>query len=230
MDRISKERIKKERTEKRIRLSLPQYSLGEEIFSSISHGVSALFAVAAYVILLVSCRREPVTIAAVNVFGITMILLYTVSTLYHALGLNTAKKVFRTLDHCMIFLLIAGTYTPITLVALRGTRGWVMFGIVWAAAALGIVLNSISVKRFAKVSMVCYLAMGWVIIFAMKEFYQNAGFDALLFLGIGGVFYTVGAVLYLFGKKVPYMHSVWHIFVFGGSFFHFLTVYQIVAA
>lgn len=212
----------------RIRLELPRYTLGEEVFSAVSHGVSALFAVAALVILLVVCRKEPLTVVSCAVFGGTMTLLYTVSTLYHALNVNRAKKVFRTLDHCTIFLLIAGTYTPITLVCLGGTKGIVLFAVVWAAAILGIVLNGISVKRFAKVSMICYIAMGWVIVFAMKDFYASAGGQTVWLLLIGGIIYTIGAVLYGVGKKIPYVHSVWHLFVFAGSFFHFLAVMNIV--
>lgn len=230
---VTKKPNKAERTEKwyqkRVLLNLPKYSLGEEIFSAVVHGVSAIFAVVALIILLMFCRREPLVIASVSIFGGAMILLYTVSTLYHALNINMAKKVFRILDHCVIFLLIAGTYTPITLVCLGGVQGWVLFSVVWAAAVIGIVLNAVDLKRFAKISMVCYLAMGWVIVFVMKTFLANAGMTALIYLGIGGLFYTAGAVLYLFGKKVPYMHSVWHLFVLGGSFFHFLTVYQLVA-
>ena len=125
------------RAEKRKLLGLPRYTLGEEIFSSVSHGVSALFAVGALVFLLLTCRRTPLCLTAAAVYGGTMVLLYTVSTLYHGLGLNRAKVVFRSLDHCTIFLLIAGTYTPITLVCLGGWKGWALFGLVWAAAALG---------------------------------------------------------------------------------------------
>ena len=157
-----------------------------------------------------------------------MVLLYTVSTLYHALGLNRAKVVFRSLDHCTIFLLIAGTYTPITLISLGSRQGWVMFCVVWAAAVLGIVLNAISVERYKIVSMVCYLAMGWVVVLAMKDVMANVspvGFWCLL---AGGLSYTVGAVLYGLGKKIPYIHSVFHLFVLAGSVLHTITVYQIV--
>ncbi|MEG1426272.1 MAG: hemolysin III family protein [Oscillospiraceae bacterium] len=226
---LTKEERQKRWYEGRIHLDLPKYSVGEEIFSAVTHGLSALFAIAALVILLVVCRKEAVVVASVSIFGGAMILLYTISTLYHALGINRAKGVFRILDHCVIFLLIAGTYTPITLVCLGGTQGWILFFVVWCAAAIGIVLNAVNMKRFAKLSMVCYLAMGWVIVFVMQTFIENAGMTALVFLGVGGLFYTLGAVLYLFGKKIPYMHSIWHLFVFGGSFFHFLTVYQLVA-
>lgn len=216
------------RKENRKRLGLPNYSLGEEIFSAISHGLGVVAGVVSLIILLLACQKTPVVISSVSIFAGTMILLYTVSTLYHALGINKAKKVFRVLDHCTIFLLIAGTYTPITLVGLGGTKGIIMFAVVWAAAILGIILNAIDLKRFAKFSMVCYIAMGWVIIFAMKDFFVNVGTFPVVMLGVGGVFYTVGAVLYGLGKKKAYIHSVWHIFVLAGSVCHFITVLDIV--
>lgn len=226
--KLSRMQKKEQQAEKRRRLGLPRYTLGEEVFSSVSHGVSALLAVAGLVLLLVFCQKTPLYVGCVSVYGVTMVLLYTVSTLYHALGLNRAKVVFRSLDHCTIFLLIAGTYTPITLISLGSRQGWVMFCVVWAAAVLGIVLNAISVERFKIVSMVCYLAMGWVVVLAMKDVMANVspvGFWCLL---AGGLSYTVGAVLYGLGKKIPYIHSVFHLFVLAGSVLHTVTVYQIV--
>ncbi len=216
------------RMEKRRLLGLPRYTLGEEIFSSISHGVSAVFAVTALVFLLVTCQKTPLYVVSAAVYGGTMVMLYTVSTLYHGLGLNRAKVVFRSLDHCTIFLLIAGTYTPITLVCLGGWKGLAMFGAVWAAAVVGVVLNAISVERFKKISMACYLAMGWVVVLAMGDFYRAV--DPMVFwcLLAGGVLYTVGAALYAVGKKVPYMHSVFHLFVLGGSVFHTVSVWGIL--
>lgn len=217
-----------QRMERRRALGLPRYTLGEEIFSSVSHGVSALFAVGALVFLLLTCRRTPLHLAAAAVFGGTMVLLYTVSTLYHGLGLNRAKVVFRSLDHCTIFLLIAGTYTPITLVCLGGWKGWAMFGAVWAAAVLGVVLNAVSVERFKRVSMACYLAMGWVVVLAMGDFYRSASPLSFWCLLAGGILYTLGAVLYGVGKKVPYMHAVFHLFVLAGSVFHTVSVWGIL--
>lgn len=230
MNRTEQKKARKNlRLEKRKQLGLPKYSLGEEIFSSVSHGVSALFAVAALVLLLVFCEKKPMKVVSVSIFGANMILLYTVSTIYHGLGLNRAKVVFRSLDHCTIFLLIAGTYTPITLVCLGGARGWALFGVVWAAAVMGVVLNAISVERFKKISMVCYLAMGWVVVLAMKPLLaqiNSIGFWCLL---SGGLCYTFGAILYGMGKKIPYIHSVFHLFVLAGSVLHSICVYQIVA-
>lgn len=216
------------RLEDRVRLSLPLYSLGEEIFSAISHGVAALFGAAMLVLQLIYCEKTPVTVVSVSIFGGTMVLLYTVSMLYHALGVNKAKKVFRVLDHCTIFLLIAGTYTPITLCCLKGAVGAVLFGVVWIAAIIGIVLNAVSVERFKKVSMICYISMGWVVVLAMKTVLQEMSPVGLWFLLAGGIAYTAGAVVYGFGKKIPYMHSVWHLFVLVGSILHSVTVFTIV--
>ena len=172
---------------KRRVLGLPRYTLGEEIFSSVSHGVSALFAVAAMVLLLVFCRKDPLAVSAVSIYGGSMLMLYSVSCIYHGLALNRAKVVFRSLDHCTIFLLIAGTYTPITLVCLGGTLGWAMFALVWLAAVVGVTLNAVDLERFKVFSMVCYLAMGWVVVLAMKPLRENvspAGFWCLLAGGI----------------------------------------------
>lgn len=216
------------RREDRERLSLPMYSLGEEIFSAVSHGVAALFGVVTLVLQLIFCEKTPVTIVSVSIFGGTMILLYTVSMLYHALAVNKAKKVFRVLDHCTIFLLIAGTYTPITLCCLKGIAGAVLFSVVWIAAIVGIVLNAVNVERFKKVSMVCYISMGWVVIFAMETVLREMSSTGLWFLLAGGIAYTAGAVVYGFGKKIPYMHSIWHLFVLAGSVCHAVTVFTIV--
>lgn len=222
-------RLKADRRRDRCeRMGLPRYSLGEEIFSSVSHGASALMAIAALVLLLVFCERTPVKIASAAVYGGTMVALYAVSCIYHGLGLCRAKLVFRSLDHCTIFLLIAGTYTPVTLVGLGGTQGYLMFAGVWAAAVVGAVLNAISVERFKIASMVCYLCMGWVVVLCMGTLRANIsdlGFWCLLW---GGVLYTVGAVLYGVGKRVPYMHSVFHLFVLMGSALHAVSVYQLV--
>ncbi len=223
-----RQRKKNFQMEKRQRLGLPRYTLGEEIFSSVSHGVSALFAVAALVFLLLTCQKSPLNLVSGAVYGGTMVLLYTVSTLYHGLGLNRAKVVFRSLDHCTIFLLIAGTYTPITLVCLGGWKGWAMFGVVWAAAVVGVVLNAISVERFKKISMACYLAMGWVVVLAMGDFYRAASPLTFWCLLGGGILYTLGAGLYAVGKKIPYIHSVFHLFVLGGSVLHTVSVWGIL--
>lgn len=216
------------RQEKRRALGLPRYTLGEELFSAITHGLSALGAVAALVVMLVFCEKTPMKVTSLSIYGATLILLYTISTLYHSLGINRAKVVFRSIDHCTVFLLIAGTYTPITLVCLGGVTGWVLFGVVWAAAVLGVVLNAVSVEKFKVFSMICYLAMGWVVLFAMKTVWLNLSKVGFVCLLAGGIVYTIGAILYGIGKKVPYMHSIFHLFVTAASILHAVTVWQVV--
>ncbi|MFI3324941.1 MAG: hemolysin III family protein [Clostridia bacterium] len=213
---------------KRIHLSLPKYSLGEEIFSAVVHGVSTLFAVFILVFLLIVSEKNALNITSVCIYGTSMILLYVASTMYHALNINKAKKVFQILDHCAIFLLIAGTYTPITLVAIGGVKGIVLFSVVWAAGILGIVLNAVDLKKYSKFSMVCYITMGWIIVVLFKDFVASTTYFATLYLIIGGICYTVGAIVYGFGKKIKYMHSIWHLFVLAGSACHFVTVFEII--
>lgn len=210
------------------RISIPKYSLCEELFNAISHGVGALMGIVMLVMCIVKSAHQPFSgykIAGSIVFGLTVILLYLMSCLYHALKVNKAKRVFRVIDHCTIFLLIAGTYTPYTLVSLRDTIGWWVFGIIWATAVLGIVLNAISLKRFAKISVALYLVMGWIIIFAYQYMVQAVPAGGMTLLIWGGVAYTVGAVLYAIGSKKKYFHSIFHFFCLIGTFLHFLSIY-----
>lgn len=202
-----------------------RYSLGEEIFNSISHGAGALLAVAGTVILIVfsAIYSDAWAVVSSAIYGASLIILYTMSTLYHAITNSKAKKFFRIMDHNTIFFLIAGTYTPITLVPLRGALGWVLFGIVWGAAVVGIVFNSINLEKFRKPSVVCYIMMGWVIIIAVRPMLSNVNEFSLWFLLIGGLFYTVGIIFYAV-KKVKYFHSVWHLFTVAGSVFQFFSV------
>lgn len=202
-----------------------RYSLGEEIFNSVSHGVGSLLSIAGTAVLIVfaAIRSDAWAVVSSAVYGASLIILYTMSTLYHAITNPRAKAFFRIMDHNTIFFLIAGTYTPITLVALRGALGWVLFGIVWGAAVLGIVFTSINLEKFRKPSVVCYIAMGWVIIIAIKPMIEHVPFLSLLFLFIGGLCYTVGIIFYAI-KKVKYFHSVWHIFTVAGSVFHYFSI------
>lgn len=216
------------RAKRRQELCLPRYSLSEELISAITHGIGVGLSIAGMIVLLVMGRHDPLTTVSVTIFGVTMIMLYLVSTLYHALGVNKGKTVFRVLDHCTIFLLIAGTYTPISLVCFGGAVGWVIFGIVWGVAALGIVLNAVNLKRYAKFSMACYIGLGWLVIFFLKPLMERLDSTSITLLVIGGVIYTVGAIVYGVGKKVKYMHSIWHFFVMGGTIFHFFVIYRII--
>lgn len=202
-----------------------KYTLGEELFNAITHGIGALLSVAGCVVLLVRCHQLGDGVAAVSsaIYGTTLIILYTMSTLYHALANEKAKAVFRVFDHVTIYLLIAGTYTPYTLACLGGAFGWTLFGIVWAAAIVGIVFSSISLRRFQKLSMICYIAMGWVILIAIKPLWQVIGTLPMVFLVIGGVLYT-GGVLFYQMKESRYMHSIWHLFVIAGSIFQYFSI------
>ena len=204
----------------------PVYSLAEELISSISHGVGTLLAVAALVVgvVMAALYSDAWCIVSMAIYGTTLVILYSMSTIYHSLRPNRGKSVLRILDHCSVFLLIAGTYTPLTLVSLRGTVGWVLFGVVWGAAVLGIVLNAVSLKRFKVFSMVCYIAMGWVIVFAFQPLMNTMQTGGMILLIAGGLFYTVGAVLYGVGKKVKYVHSIWHFFVLAGSILHYFCI------
>lgn len=202
-----------------------RYTLGEEIFSSVSHGVGALLAIGGTAVLIVmsALYSDVWSVVGSAVYGGSLIMLYTMSTLYHAISNERAKKFFQIMDHTTIFFLIAGTYTPITLSILRGALGWVLFGIVWGAAALGITLNAIDLKKFSKPSIACYIAMGWVVIIAIKPLLEAMSKWGLMLLIAGGVFYTVGVIFYTI-KKVKYFHSVWHIFTILGSTCHYFSI------
>lgn len=202
------------------------YSLGEEIFNSVTHGVGALLSIAGCAILIVFCAINggAMEVVSASIFGASLIILYTMSTLYHAIVPPLAKKVFQILDHNTIFLLIAGTYTPFTLCCIKPMwLGWTIFGCIWGAAAFGIVMSSINLEKFRKFSTFCYILMGWGIILAVKPLYQGIPKISLIMLIIGGVLYSLGVIFYV-KKKIRYMHSIWHIFVVGGSVLHWFSV------
>lgn len=209
---------------------LPSYTKGEEIMNMVTHIVGSIAGVVALTLGLVIAVwfGDGYSLAGALCYGISMILLYTFSSIYHGLGPNLlAKKVMQIIDHCSIFILIAGTYTPIVLCSIRQfspTLAWVLFGVVWAAAILGITLNSLDISRYKKFSAACYLLMGWCIVFAYPAlgFLREKGGLGLLLAG--GISYTVGAGFYYFLKKKRYMHSVFHLFVLAGSILHMLYI------
>lgn len=206
-----------------------RYTVGEEIFSAVSHGIGAGLSVAALATMVVRAARSDdlYAIVAAAIFGASLVILYTMSTLYHALTPVGAKKIFRIFDHATIFLLIAGTYTPYLLVTMRGTVGWVLFCILWALTAIGIVFDAIMLERFHKIEMVLYVAMGWCIVVASKTLVASLAPGGLILLLAGGVLYTVGIIFYSL-KKIRYMHSIWHLFVLAGSILHYFSVYLYV--
>lgn len=209
---------------------LPTYTKGEEIFNMTSHIVGAVLGIVATVLCVTFAAIHGNGFGVVSgaIYGVTMIILYTMSSIYHGLSPNKySKKVFQVLDHCSIFLLIAGSYTPFALCTIRGydeTSGWLIFGIIWFVAILGITLNSIDVKKFNVFSMICYLLMGWCIILKANLLPELLGKNGFILLLAGGIAYTVGAILYGFGKKFRYAHSIFHLFILAGSFLHFLCI------
>ncbi|MBQ5390374.1 MAG: hemolysin III family protein [Clostridia bacterium] len=206
-----------------------RYTVGEEIFSATAHGIGAVFSVVALILMLLrtSANGDAVSVLSAAVFGTSLIVLYSMSTLYHALTGEKAKKVFRIFDHATIFLLIAGTYTPYLLITLRGTMGWILFFVLWGLTAIGIVFDSIMLDRFHKVEMVLYVAMGWCVLLTGKTLVANLAAGGIWLVLAGGILYTLGIVFYSM-KKIPYMHSVWHLFVLGGSVLQFFSVYLYV--
>lgn len=209
----------------------PKYSLSEELISAISHGVGAGLAIAGLVLCIIKAVTDCVSrgVVSASLYGSFLIILYLMSTLYHSFkSTRKVKKVFRVFDHCSIFLLILGTYIPYTLITLRGALGWTIFGIILASSVLGIVFNSISIEKFKTFSMICYLVMGWAIIFAMKQLCTNLDIRGVMLLVAGGIVYSIGAIIYGIGKKVKYMHSIWHFFVLGGTILHFFSIYLYV--
>lgn len=219
---------RRKRTKLRDR-QMPVYTRGEERFNMISHIVGGAIGVAALVLCIVvsAVHRNGYGLAGSIVYGVSMIVLYTMSSVYHGLRDGMAKRVMQVLDHCTIYLLIAGTYTPILLSAMRpidpGTS-WILLGTVWALAALGITLTAIDLKKYAVFSMICYLGIGWCIVLKIELLIQAVGWGGFWLILMGGVCYTVGAVLYGLGRTQKYMHSVFHLFVIAGSVLHLLAI------
>lgn len=212
------------------KIEIPKYTLGEELLSAISHGIGALLSIAGLVLCVIfsAIHHNAYAVVSSVIYGSTSIVLYTMSTLYHSLKVNNAKRVFRIIDHCSIFLLIAGTYTPFALVSLPKVLGWTIFGINWGCAILGIVLNSISIKKFKKVSMVLYLLMGWMIIFSFKPLLSSVDLAGIYIMLAAGSLYTIGAIFYGIGKKHKYMHGIFHLFVLTASILFFFAIFLYV--
>lgn len=201
-------------------------SLGEEIANSITHGAGLLAAIAAIPLLLLASSgpRDGWQIVGVVIFGMALVLLYVASTLYHAMPASRAKRVLRVVDHSAIYVLIAGTYTPFTLGALRGPWGWTLLGIIWALALLGIAAKCTVGFRFPRLSTLLYLSMGWMVVIAIRPLIDNVSPAGLAWLVAGGLCYTGGVFFYATDKKLRYGHALWHLFVVAGSTCHFFAV------
>ena len=206
-------------------ISLPKYSLGEELFNSISHGLGALLGLAALVLMAVRARSASAMVS-VCLFGLAMVQLYTVSCVYHGLSPRLlGKKVLRVIDHCNVYLLVLGTYIPVSLLGVGGVRGWLLLGLVCLFTALGVVCTAVNVDRYQLVSVICHLLSGWSILLGLPELLRHVGQPGLVWMVSGGVMYSVGAVLYGLGKRKKYRHCVFHVFCLLGTFCHFWAIY-----
>ena len=213
---------------------LPSYTKGEEIFNMVTHIVGGALGAAALTLCVVFSFLDHDAFKVVGsfIYGFSVVILYTISSVYHGLTpkADIAKKVMQIIDHCVIFILIAGTYTPITLSAMREINGplsWIVFGFVWGASALGITLNAIDIKKYKKFSMICYLVIGWCAVLTVKTFINALTPIGFMYIILGGVSYSIGAVLYSIGGKkgYRYMHSIFHIFVVIGTVLHFFGIF-----
>ncbi len=208
----------------------PRYSFGEEVASSVTHGVGWLLSLIGLIVLVVIAAKTGGTLRVIScaVFGISLVLLYASSTLYHALPSERAKRIFRVFDHSAIFLLIAGTYTPMSLVALGGSWGWSLFGSVWFLALIGVLLSTLAHGRWRWLSITLYVTMGWLVVIAIKPLAAALDTRSMALVVAGGLAYTLGLVFYAW-KRLPYSHAVWHLFVLAGSTLHFFAVLYAVA-
>lgn len=204
---------------------LNRYTIGEEIANSITHGIGIVLAITALCVMTVFAVNcgDVWHVVSAGVFGTTLILLYTASTLYHSIQQPRVKGILRNLDHSAIYLLIAGTYTPFTLVSLRGPWGWWLFGVIWGFAVLGIIFQFLPLRRQKTLSMFLYIGMGWAVVVAIKPLIQSVEAGGIFFLVLGGLAYTTGILFYAW-KKMNYNHAVWHLFVLAGSVLHFFAV------
>lgn len=205
------------------------YDWKEELANAITHGIGFLLSIPALVMLIIFAaqKNNPVYMVSFIIFGTTMLLLYLFSTMLHSFKPSRARKVFAILDHSAIYLLIAGTYTPLVLISINGAFGWTLFGIIWGLALLGITFKCFMIHRFRIMSTLFYILMGWLVIIAIKPLYASltgAGFGLLL---TGGILYTIGAVFYIW-RNLPYSHAIWHLFVIGGNAFMYFCVLYFV--
>lgn len=204
--------------------SLSKRVIVEEIFNSITHGIGSLLSITAILLLLLLPGKSFTATVTLIFFGTTLLITYTISTLYHSLTFTKAKKVFQILDHASIFLLIAGTYTAVILHFLPNVFGISLLIIIWLGSIWGIVQNSIWVQKWKRITLVLYLMLGWIGILLAKPLFHVLSLQSLLFLLLGGIFYSSGIVFYLW-RKLPFSHMIWHLFVLTGSICHFLAIY-----
>lgn len=215
----------KDKKKIKLNIKLPNYTVGEEIFNSISHGIGAIFSIVALILMVVKAHGIlPET--TVTLFGCAMIILYTISCIYHALSpALEGKKVLRVIDHCNVFLLVYGTYIPMSLVGVGGKSGLALFIAITIITLIGILLTAIKIDKTQVLQVICHLLSGWGVLFFISQLKNSLGINGLILLIIGGVMYSIGSLLYAIGRKRKYMHSVFHVFCLLGTLFHFLCVY-----
>lgn len=205
------------------------YSLVEEILNSVTHGIGVLLGIAGMVLMLIKATStgRGDYLASALIFGISIILLYLASTLYHSFPWPKVKHIFKIMDHAAIYLLIAGSYSPFLLIAIKGWLGYSLFILMWSVSIVGIIFKVFFVGRFKILSTIIYLGLGWVAIFIIKPLFHNLSVEAFSLVVAGGIIYTIGALFYSI-RKLPYNHAIWHLFVLGGTICHFLAVYLFV--
>jgi len=205
--------------------NIEQYSSLEEIFNSITHAIGALVSIAGLVLLIVfsSIYGNASHVISCTIFGFTLVLLYTASALYHSFRKPNLKQIFKILDHSCIYILIAGTYTPFLLITIKGVVGWSMLALVWSLTVIGVLFKVFFVHRFNIVSTIAYILMGWLVVFAIKPLFQTLPVGGLALLICGGVAYTLGTIFYAW-SRLPFNHTIWHLFVLTGSVCHFCAV------
>ena len=221
--------MSKQRFLDRVPLS-PKQSLKEEVANAITHGIGVGLAIAALVILVVFAARISDTwkVVSFSIYGATMIILFLSSTLYHSFPQPYLKRFFRILDHSSIFLLIAGTYTPVTIGSMRGGWGWALFGVIWGLTIVGIILKIFAMSKLKWLSIVVYLMMGWIILIAIKPLVAVVTSRFLIWILAGGLAYSLGIIFYV-ARKLPFHHAVWHLFVLAGSICHFFAMLSLMA-
>ncbi|MCB9480260.1 MAG: hemolysin III family protein [Desulfobacteraceae bacterium] len=202
-----------------------EYSHGEEIFNSLTHGLGTLLSIAGLVVLVVysSIYGNAWHVVSCSIFGASLIVLYLSSTLYHSFSSPKIKYFFKKMDHSAIYVLIAGTYTPFSLVMIKGTAGWILFSVVWTMAVAGIILKFTCISKISKISSAIYIAMGWICVFAMNRIIEALTTEALVYLVLGGLIYTAGVIFFAW-ERLKFNHGIWHLFVLAGSTFHFFAV------
>lgn len=201
------------------------YTVGEEIANSITHGIGAALSIAGLTLLVVlaAIYGDVWRVVSFSIYGSSLVLLYLCSTLYHSIQHPKTKRILRIFDHSAIYLLIAGSYTPFTLVSMRGPWGWSLFGVVWGLALLGIAFKTVFIGKYEKLATAAYVLMGWLVVIAFKEMLVVVPPGGIVWLVIGGVVYTLGVLFYAW-EKLPYNHAIWHLFVLGGSVCHFFAI------